>query len=67
MRQIFYAALSAAFVLNAAAAAERFDAKIIGVADGDTLSVLLVAGQTKTPRRVRLSVSGKPPALFLRA
>lgn len=36
------------------AAAEQFDAKVIGVADGDTLTVLSVDGQTKTPRRVRL-------------
>lgn len=46
-------ALLSAFMLPAAA--EQFDAKVIGVADGDTLTVLFVDGQTKTPRRVRLS------------
>lgn len=40
--------------------AEQFDAKVIGIADGDTLTVLFVDGQTKTPRRVRLSAIDAP-------
>lgn len=55
MRKTFYAAFIAAFFWATPAAAEQFDAKVIGVADGDTLTVLFVDGQTKTPRRVRLS------------
>ena len=55
MRKPFYAAFIAAFFWAAPAAAEQFDAKVIGVADGDTLTVLFVDGQAKTPRRVRLS------------
>ena len=54
-RTLNAAAVVAAFFLMAPAMAERFDAKVIGVADGDTLTVLFVDGQTKTPRRVRLS------------
>lgn len=58
-RQPRYAALCCALLsvlmLPAAAAGEQFDAKVIGVADGDTLTVLFVDGQAKTPRRVRLS------------
>lgn len=55
MRTILYAAFIAAFFWATPAAAEQFDAKVIGVADGDTLTVLFVDGQTKTPRRVRMS------------
>ena len=56
MKKGLCAALSAAFFLVAPAeAAEQLIAKVIGVADGDTLTVLIVDGQTKTPRRVRLS------------
>ena len=39
----------------AAAAAERFEAKVIGVADGDTITVLFIEGATKTSRRIRIS------------
>jgi endonuclease YncB( thermonuclease family) len=56
MRKTLYAAFIAAFFLSTpAAAAGQYDAKVIGVADGDTLTVLFVDGQTKTPRRVRVS------------
>ncbi|MGL5001943.1 MAG: thermonuclease family protein [Casimicrobium sp.] len=41
--------------MSTAAAAESFDAKVIGVADGDTVTVLYVQGDSKTPKRVRLS------------
>lgn len=51
---VLWCALLSAFVWPATAA-EQFDAKVIGVADGDTLTVLFVDGQAKTPRRVRLS------------
>ena len=56
-RETRYAALCFALlsVVMLPAAAEQFDAKVIGVADGDTSTVLFVDGQTKTPRRVRLS------------
>ena len=36
MRKTFYAAFIAAFFWATPAAAEQFDAKVIGVADGDT-------------------------------
>lgn len=58
MRTTFYAASIAAFfwaATPAAYAGEQFDAKVIGVADGDTVTVLFMDGQLKTPRRVRLS------------
>lgn len=56
MRKTLYAAaVVAAFLWAAPAMAEQFNAKVIGVADGDTLTVLFVDGKTKTPRRVRLS------------
>lgn len=40
---------------SAAAAAESFEAKVIGVADGDTITALFIEGATKTPRRIRIS------------
>jgi endonuclease YncB( thermonuclease family) len=46
---------AAAYLLTTTAAAETFDAKVIGVADGDTITVLFVEGETKSPRRVRIS------------
>nr|WP_317623838.1 thermonuclease family protein [Acidovorax sp. SUPP3334]BDH38347.1 thermonuclease family protein [Acidovorax sp. SUPP3334] len=49
------AATSAAFFWSAPVAAEVFEAKVIGVADGDTLTVLHIDGAIKTPRRIRLS------------
>lgn len=55
MKKILCAAAVAAFFCMAPAVAEQFDAKVIGVADGDTLTVLFVDGQTTAPKRVRLS------------
>ncbi|UMT93572.1 thermonuclease family protein (plasmid) [Paracidovorax citrulli] len=49
------AAASAAFFWTIPVAAQQFDVKVIGVADGDTLNVLVFDGAVKTPRRVRLS------------
>ncbi len=42
-------------IVPATASAEQFEAKVIGVADGDTVTVLFVDGITKVPRRIRLS------------
>lgn len=55
MRRTIYAAAAAAFFWAAPAAAAEFDAQVIGVTDGDTLTVLYVGGGTKAPKRVRLS------------
>ena len=61
MKTSLYAALTAAFFWAAPApAAERFDAKVIGVADGDTLTVLVADGGTKASRRIRLSAIDAP-------
>ena len=52
----FWAAAVALILSGTAAlAAERFEAKEIGVADGDTITVLFIEGATKTPRRIRIS------------
>lgn len=48
-------AFTAAFVWATPVVADQFDAKVIGVADGDTLTVLFDDGNKKSPRRVRLS------------
>ncbi len=55
VRATFYAALTAVALVAAPAAAEQFEAKVIGVADGDTVTVLQDDARGKTPRRVRLS------------
>jgi endonuclease YncB( thermonuclease family) len=38
-----------------AAVAETIEGRVIGVADGDTITLLLVSGTTKTPRKIRVS------------
>ena len=38
-----------------AAAAETIDGRVIGVSDGDTITLLLVSDTTKTPRKIRIS------------
>jgi endonuclease YncB( thermonuclease family) len=42
-------------VMSTAAFAGEFTGKVIGVADGDTITVLHVNGDTKTPVKVRLA------------
>jgi endonuclease YncB( thermonuclease family) len=42
-------------VLTTAAFAGEFTGKVIGVADGDTITVLRVDGDTRTPVKVRLA------------
>ncbi len=37
------------------AAAEIVEGKVIGVADGDTITILQISGDTKTPRKIRIS------------
>ena len=54
MRYLLYAAAIAAFFWTTPAAAEQFEAKVIGVIDGDTVDVLQVVGDSKKPLRVRL-------------
>ena len=49
-----YAAFVAAVFFAVPASAEPFEAKVIGVIDGDTLDVLQIAGERKKPLRVRL-------------
>ena len=44
-----------ALLLSSATAAEQFEAKVIGVADGDTVTVLFIDGASETPRRIRIS------------
>lgn len=39
----------------AAAAAETIEGRVIGVADGDTITLLLDSGTTKTQRKIRIS------------
>ena len=41
--------------LSLSAHAETFAGKVVGVADGDTITVLHVEGDKKTPRKVRIS------------
>lgn len=55
MRGAIHAAAAAAFFWAVPAAAAEFDAQVIGVTDGDTLTVLYVEAGTKATRRVRLS------------
>jgi endonuclease YncB( thermonuclease family) len=42
-------------VMSTAAFAGEFTGKVIGVADGDTITVLSVDGDTKTPVKIRLA------------
>ena len=56
MRKINSILLAVALSLAACAtAAENIDGRIIGVSDGDTITLLLVSGTTKTPRKIRIS------------
>lgn len=48
-------AIAVAFFCVSASASEQFDAKVIGIADGDTLTVLHEIAGKMTPRRIRLS------------
>lgn len=35
--------------------AETLEGKVIGIADGDTITILQISGDTKTPRKIRIS------------
>lgn len=42
-------------LIGCIAAAEIVEGRVIGVADGDTITILQISGTTKTPRRIRIS------------
>lgn len=52
MRTILLATL---FALPTLAAAETFSGRVIGVSDGDTITILQIEGERKTPRKIRIS------------
>ena len=43
------------FILSGLVHAETIFGKVIGVADGDTITILVVEGTTKTPRKIRMN------------
>jgi endonuclease YncB( thermonuclease family) len=45
----------ALIMVGFSAAAETVEGKVIGIADGDTITILQVSGDTKTPRKIRIS------------
>lgn len=56
MKKVIALHLAIAMSLAAwGAAAETIEGRVIGVADGDTITLLLVSGTTKTPRKIRIS------------
>ena len=52
MRPMFFLLLLA---LASVSAAESFSGRVIGVSDGDTLTILHIEGERKTPRKIRIS------------
>jgi len=46
---------AALFLLAFSASAESFSGRVIGVSDGDTVTILHIEGERKTPRKIRIS------------